>query len=299
MLDRSHLICILLVVFLWLGFHISPALAQTPMPPVASDDCVLNGGECKRIDEGCGTAGPSIGACGTGQMCCKAPVSSDCVARGGECKRIDEGCGTAGSQPGTCSGSQVCCKVAGTTLPPGTTTEIPVLIENPLKFKSINELLTSLLTYLQGFIVTLALIFMIIGAFLYITSAGNEGRMETGKKAILAALIGLALGIAAPAFLREIASILGWASYAPVAGFGTELSLLEIIGNVLSFLLTIIGIIAIIMLILGGFMYLTSAGNEDQIDRGKKIVKYSLIGITVALAALVLVKQVAKFFSAG
>lgn len=141
----------------------------------------------------------------------------------------------------------------------------------------------------------LALIFIIIGAFLYITSAGNEGRMETAKKCILAAMVGLALGIAAPAFLKEIASILGWGTVPPEVS--TSLSLIQIATNVLNFLLTIIGILAIIMLIIGGIMYLTAAGDEDQIDRGKKIVKYSLIGITIALAALVLVRQVAAFFS--
>jgi hypothetical protein len=47
------------------------------------------------------------------------------------------------------------------------------------------------------------------------------------------------------------------------------------------------------MLVIGGIMYLTAAGNEDTLDKGKKIVKYSLIGITIALASLVLVKAVA------
>ncbi len=171
-----------------------------------------------------------------------------------------------------------------------------VLFQNPLKFSNVNDLVTSLLTFFQGLIVVLALIFIIVGAFLYITSAGNDGRMETGKKAILAAIIGLALGIAAPAFLREIGSILGWTTPNVPSRVGTSLSLLEIMTNVLSFLLTIIGIIAIIMLVIGGFLYLTAAGNEDQIDRGKKIVKYSVIGILIALAAMVIVKQVAGFF---
>jgi hypothetical protein len=188
-------------------------------------------------------------------------------------------------------------------LPPGTGSTppvvsfFPILFQNPLKFNNIPDLLTTLLSSLLGLIVTLALIMLVIGAFLYITSAGDEGRMETGKKTILAALIGLALGIAAPAFLREIGSILGWTTSDIPAGVGTSLTLIEIASRILSFLLTIIGILAIIMLIIGGIMYLTAAGNEDQIDRGKKIVKYSLIGITIALAALVLVRQVAGFFS--
>ena len=134
---------------------------------------------------------------------------------------------------------------------------------------------------------------IIIGAFLYITSAGDEGRMTQGKKAILAALIGLALGIAAPAFLREIASILGWGTPNLPSGVGTSLTLIQIATNVLNFLLTIIGILAIIMLVIRDIMYLTAAGNEDTLDKGKKIVKYSLIGITIALASLVLVKAVA------
>jgi len=177
------------------------------------------------------------------------------------------------------------------------TAGLPVIFQNPLTFTSINDLLAALLFSLQNIIVVLALIFIIIGAFLYITSGGNDHRMELGKKAILAALIGLALGIAAPAFFREIASILGWTEVNTPAGVGTSLSLLQIANNVLSFLLTIIGILAIIMLVIGGIMYLTAAGNEDQIDRGKKIVKYSIIGILIALASLVLVKQVAGFFS--
>lgn len=124
--------------------------------------------------------------------------------------------------------------------------------------------------------------------------------METAKKCILGALIGLALGIAAPAFLREISGILGWAQ-GPAslpAGVGTSLTLMQIAANVLNFLLTIIGILAIIMLVIGGMMYLLAAGDEDRIDQGKKIVKYSVIGIFIALASMVIVRQLAAFFSA-
>lgn len=185
---------------------------------------------------------------------------------------------------------------AATTPTAGSTT---VSFANPLRFNTVNELLTSLLTFLQTFIVMLALIFIIIGALLYVTSAGNDGRMETAKKCILGAVIGLALGIAAPAFLREISSILGWTA-GPAslpAGVGTSLSLLQIATNVLNFLLTVIGILAIIMLVIGGMMYLLAAGDEDRIDKGKKIVKYSIIGIIIALGSMVLVRQLAAFFA--
>jgi hypothetical protein len=179
--------------------------------------------------------------------------------------------------------------------PTGNTTSVTV--SNPLSYNDVNQLLGRILTFLQGFIVTLALIFIVIGAFLYVTSGGDSGRVETAKKAITAALIGLAIGIGAPAFLREIGLILGWGPQTNLpAGVGTTLTVLQIATNILNFLLSTIGVIALIMLVVGAVMYLTAAGNEDRIDTGKKIVTYSIIGITIALASLVLVRQIAAFF---
>src|SRR4051812_18641185 len=76
--------------------------------------------------------------------------------------------------------------------------------ENPLIFTDIPSLFTAVLLSIQGIIVVLAIVFIIIGALIYITSAGNEQRVTWAKRAILAAVIGLALAIAAPLFLREI-----------------------------------------------------------------------------------------------
>lgn len=167
---------------------------------------------------------------------------------------------------------------------------------NPLKFSSLEGVLTALLGTLQKTIVVLAIIFIVIGALLYITSAGNDRRLSLAKAAITAALIGLALGVAAPSFLKEIAQILKWTSVnnATVTG---ALTLSQLAARVLNFLLSIVGIIAIVMLVIGGIAYLTSSGDEGRAETGKKIVVYSIIGITIALSALVIVNQVASFFS--
>jgi hypothetical protein len=164
-----------------------------------------------------------------------------------------------------------------------------------LAFNTVEQVLDSILGTLRSIIVILSLVFIVIGAVLYITSAGDEGRMKTAKGAITAAMIGLAIGLAAPSFLKEIGSVLGWGAVNSSAVAGA-VTLSQIATNVLNFLLSIVGILAIIMLVVGGIMYLTAAGDEDRIDSGKKIVKYSIIGIVVALAALVIVSQIAAFF---
>lgn len=178
---------------------------------------------------------------------------------------------------------------------------LPLLVSaesygNPLKYDDFTALITDVLKALQTIVATLALIFLIVGALIYLTSAGNEKLLTLGKSAILAAAIGLAIAIAAPLFLREIGLMLGWVTPTELSGVGTSLTLSQVLANVLSFLLSLLGVVAMIALVIGGFLYLTSAGDADRADTGKNILKYSIIGLIVALAGLVIVTQVAKFF---
>lgn len=192
--------------------------------------------------------------------------------------------------------------------------DVTITFPNPLKFETVQGVLGSLLNALQGIIVTISIIFIIIGAVLYITSGGKEEQVTKAKKAIFASMIGLAIGIAAPTFLREIGDVLGWGDVKACDYNGSGSidpgdeqicydkytstpSTAQIALNVLKFLLSVVGTLALIMLIVGSIMYLTAAGNEDQIGLGKKIVKFSVIGIAIAFAAMVIVTQIAKFFT--
>jgi glucose uptake protein GlcU len=62
-------------------------------------------------------------------------------------------------------------------------------------------------------------------------------------------------------------------------------------------LLGIAGILALIMIVIGGIVYLTSAGDPERADRGKKTFTYSVIGIIIALSAMVIIRQIAEFFA--
>jgi hypothetical protein len=191
----------------------------------------------------------------------------------------------------TKDGTGVCCLAR--TGSEATLYTIP--ISNPLAFNTVDELLTSLWGFLQAIIVILSLIMIVIGSIVYMTAGGNDSKLSTGKLIITASLIGLALALAAPSFLKEIGAILGWGDVNGTPADSAK-SITEILTGILNFLLSVIGIIGIIMVVIGGLMYLTAQGDEDRINTGKSIVKYSLIGITVALAALVIISQITKFF---
>lgn len=165
---------------------------------------------------------------------------------------------------------------------------------NPLEYDTVEDVLYSLLNTLQGIIVVISIIFIVIGAILYITSTGDEKKITTAKLAITASMIGLAVGVAAPSFLREISDILGWKPNNEQVS--EALTLAQIALNTLNFLLSVVGVLAIIMLVWGGVMYLTAAGNEKRIDTAKSIVTWAIVGIAVALAALVITRQIALLF---
>ncbi len=243
--------------------------------------CPLGGGVQCCITRGASTSAAAAAASAVGGVC-----------SGGTCR--SGSCSSGETPNGSCTtiSGGTCCMPGGVT----TSNSTPITFTNPLQYDTVEGVLDSILDTLRGIIVILSLVFIVIGAILYITSAGNDKQMTMAKGAITAAMIGLAIGLAAPSFLKEIGTVLGWdASVNQDALVGAK-TLSQIARNVLDFLLSIVGVLAIIMLVVGGIMYLTAAGNEDQLDSGKKIVKYSIIGIAVALASLVIVSQIATFF---
>ena len=62
--------------------------------------------------------------------------------------------------------------------------------------------------------------------------------------------------------------------------------------NVTNFILGFLGLVGVLMVIYGGFMYLTAAGETDQMDKGKKSIMYAIIGILIVMASFAIVNTV-------
>jgi len=54
-----------------------------------------------------------------------------------------------------------------------------------------------------------------------------------------------------------------------------------VIVRIINYVVGLVGIILLVMLIYGGVMYMTSAGNEDQAGKAKKVLTYAIIGIVI------------------
>ena len=68
-----------------------------------------------------------------------------------------------------------------------------------------------------------------------------------------------------------------------------QTTIFGLIGIVLTWLLTFAGIIATVFLIVGGYQYITSGGNEELAEKGKKTLINSVIGIVVVVLAVTIV----------
>ncbi len=64
--------------------------------------------------------------------------------------------------------------------------------------------------------------------------------------------------------------------------------------NIVTFVLGLLGLIAVIMILYGGFIWLTAGGNEDKIGSAKKVISAAVIGLIVILLSWAIVNFVVK-----
>ena len=57
------------------------------------------------------------------------------------------------------------------------------------------------------------------------------------------------------------------------------------IGNILNIVYLVIGIVAVVMIILGGISYATSQGDPGKVKKGKDTIMYGIIGLVIVLLA--------------
>lgn len=73
---------------------------------------------------------------------------------------------------------------------------------------------------------------------------------------------------------------------------GGEGSLKALIVKIVNYFLGFLGLVAVIMIIYGGFTYVTAAGKQEAVDSAKKTILYALIGIVIILLSFAIVNTV-------
>jgi len=119
-------------------------------------------------------------------------------------------------------------------------------------------------------------------------------RSKTKK---IALTVGAALSLALVLVERASAQLRLWMPIdIQAVGGGRLQSLVQLIITVL---LVIAGVIAVIYLIIGGYQYITSAGNAEQAAAGRTTVLNAIIGLVIIFAAYLIISFIMSQLNLG
>jgi len=85
----------------------------------------------------------------------------------------------------------------------------------------------------------------------------------------------------------------GYAENIGLASAGDE-DIRDTAVDIVKYLLTFLAIIAVIMILYGGFIWMTAGGNEDRVAKAKKIITSGAIGLIIVISAFAITMFVAE-----
>lgn len=159
-------------------------------------------------------------------------------------------------------------------------TNLSQLPQTPLDTGSLNTIVEFMLKLAAG----LAVFYILIAAVKFTYSGGNPSKISEAKKAIAIAIAGLIIAVSAyliVALVVEKASGIDAGNPA----FGPS----GVITTLIDTTSYVVGVMSVIMLIIGGFKYVTSGGNAQSAESAKSTVTYAIIGLIVGILAKTIV----------
>ncbi len=158
----------------------------------------------------------------------------------------------------------------------------------PTAGEKIDEEILGFVSFIKALIGAVAILMIIISGFKTITAAGEEEKLTQQKKSILWIIVGIVIIVVNRVLVENLYT-------RPVRETGGEImttnveSIIATIGRVLQFLLGFVGLVALAALIYGAASMIANYGNDEMIQKAKKIIKNAIIGIIVIISAFAIV----------
>lgn len=143
-----------------------------------------------------------------------------------------------------------------------------------------SKLVLGIARFLEAFVGVVAVLMIVISGFRLISDPESEDQVTKATKHITWSVIGL--------IIVGISEVVVRIFYGE-AGEGIDVKAgKELIAKIAEFVSSFVGIAALLALVYGGYMYVSSFGDEDGTGKAKKIVIYALVGLLIAAGAFAL-----------
>ncbi len=146
-----------------------------------------------------------------------------------------------------------------------------------------NGSVIAIMKFFEIIMIATAVVMFTWGGFTMLFRGNDEATAKTAKMRLVYGTIALVI----IGFIEALYRAIFFGGTLNVSG------ITEILVTVANFFLFIAGPVAIVYIIIGSYFFITSAGNEERADRGKRILLYTFFAtILVILAYTVLVELV-------
>jgi hypothetical protein len=73
--------------------------------------------------------------------------------------------------------------------------------------------------------------------------------------------------------------------------------LFEKLDDILNYIFPLAGLLAIVFIIIGGYMWMTSAGNPDKVKQAQGTLTWAVIGLVFVLLAVLIRDSIIDYFT--
>ncbi len=122
----------------------------------------------------------------------------------------------------------------------------------------------------------------------HLTAKGGEYMSLKSKMIQHRAAIGIGLTLAASFAMTGIASAATVGDFGLGYGSSTGLGNTDVrttIASIINVALSLLGIIALVIILVGGFKWMTAGGNEEKVGEARKLIFSGIIGLAIILSA--------------
>ena len=156
----------------------------------------------------------------------------------------------------------------------------------------------ALIHYIEALVGTIALAFIVLSGLRTIFAQGEEEEITRQRYAVLWVGVGVLLVSIDRLIVDNLFTLPAQTAIEggdDVITMGNISNLIDTIGKIFMFALSFVGVAAFAMLIYGATFMIFNYGDDDLVERGKKTIKYAVMGIVVVISSYAVVNTLIVF----
>ncbi|MBI5152507.1 hypothetical protein HZA39_03160 [Candidatus Peregrinibacteria bacterium] len=165
------------------------------------------------------------------------------------------------------------------------------MIGRVVEFNKITKIVIVFFKYLIGGIA----VFQVIASGLHLITLEDESKLDEDKKKLLYGIVGFVLIIFSETLVQKVFYKIDISKYAGTSGVQTGMDpargLAEIV-SATNYVVSFVGPLAVLALIVGAIMYITAGGEEEKMNKAKRVIIAAAIGIIIIYGAFAIVSTV-------